>query len=47
MAKINTLSDKLGEMDYKALQIDIGNIKQAINDLNDLVISLQAQIDAL
>lgn len=47
MAKIATLSDKQSELDYQALRIDIKNLRQAVNDLNDLVVSLQAQIDAL
>jgi uncharacterized protein YukE len=47
MAKIATISDKQGEMDYQALRIDIKNIRQAINDLNDLLTELDARITVL
>lgn len=46
MAKINTLTDKLGEFDFKALQIDIQNIKEAINALHGGLTTTQTFKDA-
>jgi uncharacterized protein YdcH (DUF465 family) len=47
MAKIATITDKHNELDAKAVQIDIKNIRQAINDLNDEITNLKAIIAEL
>jgi N-acetylglutamate synthase/N-acetylornithine aminotransferase len=33
MSKVNTLSDKQGELDEQALRIDIKNLRNSVNEL--------------